>query len=60
METLFFSDLKKVIYECEQESKYNKKLVLNFNDSELILAPDIDADYDLTELDNYNENYISL
>jgi hypothetical protein len=56
MENLFYKDLKKVIYECELESKYGKRLVLNFISSEIILEPESDADYELTELDDYNEN----
>lgn len=60
MENLYFSDLNKIVFLCELDSRYTKKLILNFNGSEITLEPEVDADYDLTELDDYNENLTKI
>lgn len=52
---LFFSDLQKVMYEFEINSRTCRKLTLEFGDDKLILYPDVDTDYESSKLDDYYE-----
>lgn len=52
---LFFSNLQKVIYEFEINSRTCMKLTLEFGSDKLILYPDVDAGYEALELEDYNE-----